>query len=170
MRPGSEAEIHSESWEGKEREDMHTTECSLVNIIQSPWSFCFSSDYSFHSDWPQGLCTSCALCYPSLMSNTFLQEGFSYPHTDSLSYCTCLASLCHFSWLYFHFFFFFCPQIILLVVITCFWNYWTPPNWTICSVRADAVFSINSASGTWWGEADRDQRAEGSTAPKVKAS
>lgn len=168
MRPGSEAEIHSESWEGKEREDMHTTECSLVNKIQSPWSFCFSSDYSFHSDWPQGLCTSCALCYPSLMSNTFLQEGFSYPHTvfPTVPAWPLFVTFHGFTFT----FFFFCPQIILLVVITCFWNYWTPPNWTICSVRADAVFSINSASGTWWGEADRDQRAEGSTAPKVKAS
>lgn len=168
MRPGSEAEIHSESWEGKEREDMHTTECSLVNIIQSPWSFCFSSDYSFHTD-PRAFALPVLSAIPVSCQTHFFRRVF--PTLTQTVFPTVPAWPLFVTFHGFTFTFFFsCPQIILLVVITCFWNYWTPPNWTIRSVRADAVFSINSASGTWWGEADRDQRAEGSTAPKVKAS
>lgn len=51
----------------KDREEIYITEVSLLNTLQPPRSFCFSSD-TFNSFPPQGLCTPCALCHLSLIS------------------------------------------------------------------------------------------------------
>lgn len=110
-----------------------------------PCFFSCSSLDMFCSFPPKDLCTPCALCHASLISNILTQEG---PSTTLLTQQSHQPNL---------------PEILLFIVTTCFQKYLyeTPPNESISSVRADIALSGGKAGVTRW-EVDRYKRVKGS--------
>lgn len=107
-----------ESWEGKTEKRSHITEFSLLNTLQPPRSFCFSS----HSSHSHLRAFALTLPLESHFIHLFLGKAIPTAHTAGPSR-SCPVPLCSRVLLYFTSQNFLLPEIILFVVITCCYSY-----------------------------------------------